>query len=77
MGLEAEISEQIVAATDRFAEALARFREQDWDKATAILEELNENAADPLYPVYLERIRSFRQGPPMPGWDGVFDHLSK
>jgi len=38
---------------------------------------LNENAADPLYEVYLERIRSFRRGPPMPGWDGVFDHLSK
>ena len=76
-GLKAELSEQIVAATGRFANALTSFREQDWDKATAILEELNKSAADPLYAVYLERIRSFRQGPPMPGWDGVFDHLSK
>lgn len=77
LGLRSGIDEQIAAATGRFAEALACFRTQSWDEATAMLEELNENAADPLYEVYLERIRSFRRGPPMPGWDGVFDHLSK
>lgn len=72
LGLEAELDDATRAALDKWHEALALIRSQQWDAAEGLVRELH--AADPergLYSLYLERIAHYRAHPPGPDWDGV------
>jgi adenylate cyclase len=59
-------------AAARFADALARYRARDWDGAETVVTELDADAPQSLYQLYLGRIRHFRKQPPPSDWDGVF-----
>jgi adenylate cyclase len=62
----------------QFEAGLAHYRKQDWDAAEAAF-----NACLQLVPedrpsaAFLDRIRTFRQSPLSPDWDGVWIALSK
>jgi adenylate cyclase len=62
---------------DDYVKALAAYRQQDFDTAQQLFENLRERSDALLYNVYLLRIDRFRREPPPGNWDGVFDHLSK
>jgi adenylate cyclase len=59
-------------AAARFADALARYRARDWDGAETVVTELDADAPQSIYKLYLERIRHFREQSPPTDWDGVF-----
>lgn len=73
----ANITEQDKERLTIYAEALAAYRAQQWDRAIAAFNSLKDQSDDLLYNMYLDRIENFRQSPPGESWDGVFDHLSK
>jgi adenylate cyclase len=77
LGDRADLDEETRRAADEFDAAFAAYRQQDWDRATALFTALNARAPRPLYDIYLERIAHFRAAPPPAGWDGVFVHTSK
>ncbi|WP_298971055.1 adenylate/guanylate cyclase domain-containing protein [uncultured Roseobacter sp.] len=62
---------------------LSAYREQDWDRAEALLEQLTVDVQplDLQLKTYLEmyrsRIADLRVGPPGPDWDGVFASTKK
>ncbi len=62
----------------QFEQAMKLYRAQDWDGAEGILHDLVEQVpGKPLYRMYIERIRTFREQPPPDDWDGVYTHDSK
>ncbi len=66
---------EIAQKFDRFSEA---YLAGDWGKAEDLLSELPESEqGTKLCRLYRERIRTFRQDPPGPEWDGVFEHTKK
>lgn len=72
LGLEAELDDATRADLDKWHEALALMRGQQWDAAEILVRQLR--AADPergLYCLYLERIVHHRAHPPGADWDGV------
>ncbi len=77
LGPLATASEASRHAAARLADALARYRAGDWDRAESLLDSLDAAAPHPLYAIYRERIAHFRRHPPPPDWDGVFVHESK
>ena len=61
-----------------FETGLAHYRKQDWDAAEAAFNAcLKRFPEDRPSTVFLDRIRTFRQSPPSPDWDGVWIALSK
>lgn len=59
-------------------QALAAWRQQDWDTCDVHLlnlQRLNEKKV--LYPLYAQRVASMRQAPPGPTWDGATSHATK
>jgi adenylate cyclase len=77
LGPRERLEEARQLATTRFAEALSHYRARDWDAAETILAELSALDAQPLYALYLERVRHFRSNPPPADWDGVFTFETK
>ena len=78
IGAQGEVSGDTLAEIAHFHRALARFREQRWDEAEALLKELAAAApAVKLYRLYGERIAHFRASPPGADWDGVFGFSTK
>lgn len=78
LGMRDQVPLRQVEDVKLLRNALRFYREQNWDAAQKILEELQ--SANPnvyLYELYLERIAHFRLHPPGPDWDGVFTHESK
>lgn len=72
IGLEREIGESARAALQQWHTALELVRNQQWDEAEKILQQLHAAYPDDgLYKLYLERIAHFRLHPPGEGWDGV------
>ncbi len=56
-----------------YRNALAHYREREWDKAMAALNEcLKLNAADKLSQLYLQRAQWMKANPPGENWDGVW-----
>ncbi len=56
----------------RYRQALACYRMQDWEQAEQQFRHLRTFAPHcRLYEIYLERIHAFRAHPPGPNWDGV------
>jgi adenylate cyclase len=60
---------------------LAHYRKQEWSQALATIEQCRSAAngfnVGPLYDMYVERIEEFRQHPPPPDWNGVYEAESK
>ncbi len=77
LGPRERLAEARQLAATRFAEALSYYRARNWDAAETILEELSAADAQPLYALYLERVRHFRVNPPPADWDGVFTFETK
>jgi adenylate cyclase len=72
IGLEQELGEAERHELERWHQALAAVRAQQWEQADALIAELR--AASPqrgLYQLYTERIAHYRAHPPGEGWDGV------
>jgi len=76
MGRAGEVDAATLKSVDSFAQMLAHYRAQEWDKAQAILDTLRaglEPAADnaSLYSVYATRIAELRQQDLPADWDAV------
>ncbi len=77
IGPAESIASEQQSRLDDFATAVAAYRGQNWDAADEILRELTEYSHEPIYDVYLDRIKRFKVEPPPPDWDGVFEHKTK
>lgn len=72
IGKESEISDAKRGELEAWHKALSLVRAQQWDDAEQILHALiSDHPEDGLYPVYVERIKHYRENPPGPDWDGV------
>ncbi len=61
-----------------FEQALAHYRQQQWEAAEALLHRLVQaQPGQRLYAVFLQRIEEYRHTPPPAGWDGVYEFHSK
>ncbi len=60
---------------------LLHYRKQEWDKASQSLKNCREKssglALEIFFDIYRDRIKTFRNSPPPPGWDGVWTMTSK
>jgi adenylate cyclase len=71
-GEEAALDVSARAMLEHWNRALDCFRARAWDRAEAILAELEARDADrPLYALYRARIAHFRAAPPGADWDGT------
>ena len=62
----------------RHKQALAVYRNQDWDSAEREFFALQQaNPGRLLYGMYLDRVAYFKNHPPGAGWDGVFTFKTK
>jgi adenylate cyclase len=76
-GLEGEVPEAKLSLGERFAEALAAYRSQEWDRAeTALRGCLELFPEDGPSRLFLERVRQLRTQPPGEQWDGVWRPIS-
>ena len=60
-----------------YGQALKLYRERAWDLAELQFLNLKATNDAPLYRLYVERIQYFRNSPPPPAWDAVFDFTRK
>ncbi|MGM0562726.1 MAG: CHASE2 domain-containing protein [Pseudomonadota bacterium] len=80
IGLSSELDREERSEIRRFNKALELYRQQKWDQAEQEIFSLAQSSTTrdrPVYDIYLERIRVFRQTPPPTPWDGVFTHTEK
>jgi len=78
LGIESEVSSSKKEEASDFAQALTRYRAQDWDAAQLLFSQLQIKCDNSqLYQVFLDRIASFRNNPPSPEWQGEFVFGSK
>ncbi|MDZ7296082.1 MAG: adenylate/guanylate cyclase domain-containing protein, partial [candidate division KSB1 bacterium] len=65
-------------ALQLFAEGLQAYRDRRWDEALALFQAaLALEPEDGPAQVYCQRCTLFRQNPPPPDWDGVFEMKTK
>jgi adenylate cyclase len=64
---------------DRHGELIRAYRARDWATALARIEDCRSAGfgLEPLYALYRERVEGFQANPPVPGWAGVHEALSK
>ena len=78
LGHKDKVDKGVTAMLTRHKQALAAYRNQDWDTAEREFFSLQQsNPGRPLYGIYLDRITYFRNRPPGQGWDGVFTFKTK
>lgn len=78
LGLKKNISADILSELEQHKNALESFLAQDWKNAESMFLELKKDYPDrKLYPLYLERIKIYKDTPPQRDWDGTFTHTSK
>lgn len=66
---------KLLRELELYNEALRRYRDGDWDAALARFAALkDDNPQQPLYSLYIERIRHLLLVPPVGEWQGVFEH---
>jgi adenylate cyclase len=67
-----KVDARVRGSVERWHQAYALVRQQKWDHAEEILNDLiQQNPNDVLYELFLDRIAYYRQHPPGPDWDGV------
>ena len=82
------LGDETVAKQDDFLkikscidDMIKHYRAQDWDKATASLEEGRANISTfnvaGLFDLYEGRIAEYKENPPPSDWDGVFISTTK
>lgn len=78
LGLKDQLPAKVIADALLFENALRCYREQKWDDAVNVLQELLLVEPDCfLFKLYLERVEIFKQDPPGADWDGVFVYKTK
>jgi class 3 adenylate cyclase/ActR/RegA family two-component response regulator len=78
LALADEVSPAVLELIETFHAALGLFEKRDWSAAGAAFAAILERApADGPSKLYLERCRQYRQTPPSPDWDGVFNFDKK
>ncbi len=77
LGLKGEVSEEKQALGERFAEALAAYRSQEWDRAeTALRGCLELFPEDGPSRLLLRQVHQLRAQPPGEEWDGLLGSAS-
>ncbi len=72
IGKDATVDAEVRGAVARWHEAYALTRQQKWDHAEEILQDLGRQYPnDVLYQLFLQRIAYYRLHSPGPDWDGV------
>ena len=71
LGVEAELSKDVVDELKLWHQFLRQYRAQDWDQAELTLMNLQRMAPKYLYEKYAEAITAHRKEPPGDNWDGV------
>ncbi len=78
LGLNTEISKEMMMELDQYQQALDSFYARDWTAAEERFTALQRKSPDTyLYQLYLERIAAFKENPPDKNWDGTYTHLHK
>ncbi len=77
LGKTEDISEALNTEIEKFHQALAYYRKQEWDSAEALFNELEAANSGVLYQLYIDRIKTYREESPGQDWDGVFTLTSK
>ncbi|MBY4676312.1 CHASE2 domain-containing protein [Marinobacterium arenosum] len=78
LGLRDTVAESVQRQVEQVAEAMASYREQNWDRLQQHLNELEQQGFNAtLIELYRSRLAIYRQNPPPADWDGVFVHTSK
>jgi len=72
MGAVENVTSQQQQMLTLLEQGLELYRQQNWDQAKAIFDQLAADSDDKLYQIYLERIEFFQDLPPAEDWDGVF-----
>ena len=62
---------------DSFEQGLRIYREQRWDDASPVFEELAASRDDVTAKIYVQRCLDMKASPPGEDWDGVFKMLTK
>jgi len=71
-------SQALLAELQMHEQALACYRAQDWPCAENMFQKLQAtHRDDPVYALYMERVRSLRDTPPPAEWDGVYERTEK
>jgi adenylate cyclase len=71
------VSKEVLDELELYQEAVSHYRNQNWDLAMKLLKKLEKTASNPLYGLYIARIKQFKQSSPGKNWDGVFNHETK
>ncbi len=78
LGRKGEITDQMQEVLEKYTEALALFRERDWDKARSLFRHvLKINKDDGPAQTYIDRCTEYISTPPPKKWDGVYSLKSK
>jgi adenylate cyclase len=78
VGLEGEVSADVLEEIGLFHQALNAYRNRAWDEAELQLLSLHHmHPKARLYQVFAERIAEYRVNPPAADWNGVFDWKTK
>ena len=77
LGLKTEVPQTVIDQDKLFQHALKLYRAQDWDRAEMQLLTLQQQAPQPLFALYLQRIAHWRVAPPESDWDGAHTFESK
>jgi adenylate cyclase len=69
---------ELAAFVERFRWGLSAYASQRWDEAIARFREADRlRGGDPTSRTYVERCEAMRRAPPGPEWDGVFEMKTK
>ena len=77
LALQGQLSETVELRRQRFGEALAAYRRQDWLAARAVFSELLELHNDKTANVFLNRIQLLETHTLGAGWDGIWRMTTK
>ena len=77
LGLKADMSQQQLAELTDFAHAYDLYCQQRWDDALRYLIALKNTSLNPIYDLYIDRIKDLRLQQLPANWNGVFRHSSK
>ena len=62
---------------ENYAQGLAAFKKQEWDRAVAAFKKALVLNEDDVSSMYIKRCRHFKKNPPGDDWDGVFTLKTK